>query len=886
MNMNFKIALVILWMGISGMCLHAQTILSGRVTNQEGTPVAANVHVKEKGSTLLSGYAATDGNGNYSVSYKGKADSLTVIVSSIFIGKHEKNVRNVSQQLDFVIEEKGLKLKEVTVRADKIRQEQDTISYLVGAFSDQNDRVIGSVLKKMPGIEVSDNGKISFNGQPISKFYVEGMDLLQGKYGIAVNNIPAKAVSLVQVLENHQPIKVLRDKVPTDAVAINLKLKEEAKGVFTATGMLGAGYQPLLWNTELVGMLFGRKYQTMTVYKGNNSGDDVTSEFRSHYGNSNVSGSTLGSMLRVQAPAQPDISPKRYIENHSHAVSTNHLMKFREEQEWSTGVQYYNDRIDKEGHSLTEQYLPDGNKIVVDESVASVNHVHNLEMTSRLNINKAGRYINDALMLKAGWNRDTGTGSVFSNTAPEGSVISQRLKRPHLSLGNNLDMIKEWGKNTWQFHFAAGYNEKPQTLSISPVTYWEEMPLNSLSQDVSYRNLSSELRFSYGLKLNSFFLNYTLWGDAELQNLESELEGDGGNGNGFFSDAVWRNDLWYNTWRAGIMQNYTYQRNNLKISLMLPATYYRLSVNDQSGSGKRSYDKPQLTPSLSFGYDWRNFHLFASGNYSNRFGDLNSAFSGYIMQGYRNLLRNTSDHLLENRQTRAVAGINYKDVFTALFCSMGGGYQHGWTNLLYGYDYSGIMRIKRELECPTASDTYSANFSISKGFDFRSSTLSLSGRYAHSNSEQLIQGEVTDFVSENISLEARGNISPASWMSLDYACDWNRMQSYAPAHKNSFSVIKSVRQKLNLNFFPTSKLTLNWGIEHQYTNLATTKNMLFGDLRVKWKVKKMDIELEANNLFNQKKYMKVFYGDMNMYRYSYDLRPVNALVKIRYNFKQ
>lgn len=38
------------------------------------------------------------------------------------------------------------------------------------------------------------------------------MDLLQGRYGLATNNIPAKAVSVVQVLENYQPVKALQGK--------------------------------------------------------------------------------------------------------------------------------------------------------------------------------------------------------------------------------------------------------------------------------------------------------------------------------------------------------------------------------------------------------------------------------------------------------------------------------------------------------------------------------------------------------------------------------------------------------------------------------------------------------------------------------------------------
>jgi len=61
----------------------------------------------------------------------------------------------------------------------------------------------------MPRIEVLDDGKILYQGKPINKYYIEGLDLPEGKYNLAIKNLPHKEVTKVQVLENHQPIKVL-----------------------------------------------------------------------------------------------------------------------------------------------------------------------------------------------------------------------------------------------------------------------------------------------------------------------------------------------------------------------------------------------------------------------------------------------------------------------------------------------------------------------------------------------------------------------------------------------------------------------------------------------------------------------------------------------------
>ena len=51
----------------------------------------------------------------------------------------------------------------------------------------------------MPGINVDTKGKITYNGKEINKFYIEGQDLLEGKYGIATNGIPQQEVGTVEV---------------------------------------------------------------------------------------------------------------------------------------------------------------------------------------------------------------------------------------------------------------------------------------------------------------------------------------------------------------------------------------------------------------------------------------------------------------------------------------------------------------------------------------------------------------------------------------------------------------------------------------------------------------------------------------------------------------
>lgn len=123
-------------------------------------------------------------------------------------------------------------MKDVVIKAPRITTQGDTINYRVSAFQQQNDLSIGQVLKRLPGITVSDIGQISYKGVPIKNFYIEGLDLMKGKYGIATNNIDPNSISTVQIMENHQDIKALKDLKPEERASINLKLKNGVKGIF------------------------------------------------------------------------------------------------------------------------------------------------------------------------------------------------------------------------------------------------------------------------------------------------------------------------------------------------------------------------------------------------------------------------------------------------------------------------------------------------------------------------------------------------------------------------------------------------------------------------------------------------------------------------------
>ena len=78
----------------------------------------------------------------------------------------------------------GFQLKEVAVTAERIKESGDTLTYSVGGFKQAQDRSIADVIGKMPGLEVKASGAIEYQGKPINKFYIEGMDLMGSQYAL------------------------------------------------------------------------------------------------------------------------------------------------------------------------------------------------------------------------------------------------------------------------------------------------------------------------------------------------------------------------------------------------------------------------------------------------------------------------------------------------------------------------------------------------------------------------------------------------------------------------------------------------------------------------------------------------------------------------------
>ena len=673
--------IIIAMLAFAAIAASAQTVIEGTVADAQGKHVEAYVSVAPKGTGNILVFADTDAKGHYRLEFTTEADSVTVSASGLAIGSHTKQVANRSQRLDFCVKEQAMQLKEVTVRAQKIRQNGDTLSYLVGAYQQQGDRVIGDVLKHMPGIEVADNGGIKYNGKTIKKFYVEEMDLLQGRYGLATNNINASDVATVQVLEHHQPVKMLQDKELSDDVAINLKLKNSAKGTVAINTMLGGGAQqaggwhigkrPLtdsqaaigqspLWTAEVVGMYFAKRRQNMTLYKGNNTGDDVSKELTQHY--SSVNSVSLYPFCPTGAlmPNGSGLPQKRTFDNHSQILTMNHLEKPNKDTELGLNIAYYNDRIRREGSSVGDQFVSNDSRLLASETMTSETKLNNLNIQGRYNRNAPNGFVANVLKVDTHWNSDRVDGLLASertgaNPANYGNNrVRQHFDRPQLSVSNTFNTIRNIGKNTFDLHFSAGYAHRPNTLTVG-VDSLLQGTSTAYTQDVNSHHIAASFNTSYAIRVGQRFrFSYGVSATANLHGIVTDLDG--------FTPpaehAQLDNDLWYNTYCVALAQTYKYETPNFYIGLGLPLELYTQTLDDKIRNDQHGYTHLLFFPSLSANWSIsRDLWLNAGANYSKTVGDPGGIYSGYIMSNYRAFQRSYVEQL---RPRNAMVSVRFK----------------------------------------------------------------------------------------------------------------------------------------------------------------------------------------------------------------------------------
>lgn len=243
MQKILTVLLLFITAAVSGQSL----VLKGSVQDPEGLPLeAATVYFRSVKDSSVVDYTITDNKGNWQIKSRGFTQPVLLKISFVGFGTYQKRLESVSKDTDFgttKLEEKGTTLNEVVIDADvpPVRVKKDTLEFDAASFKVRPDANVQTLLKQLPGVDISPDGKITVNGKEVNQILVNGKPFFDRDGKIALQSLPAELIKKVQVSDFKTKKEELQQKMASgDNASINLTIdKDKNKGVF---GRITAGY--------------------------------------------------------------------------------------------------------------------------------------------------------------------------------------------------------------------------------------------------------------------------------------------------------------------------------------------------------------------------------------------------------------------------------------------------------------------------------------------------------------------------------------------------------------------------------------------------------------------------------------------------------------------
>lgn len=837
----------------------AQVNVSGFVIGKENDEPLTGASVIVKGADgKIKKFSSSKSDGGFSMTMP-SVTGCRLEVTMMSFAKQSIPLDSVSFPLTVYMEPGTTLLKEVTVKADRIREQGDTITYNVGSFAQQQDRSIGDVLKRMPGIDVANNGKIQYQGEDINKFYIEGSDLLGGKYGIATNGISHEDVGAVEVMENHQPMQVLSSISFSDKAAINLKLKNKAKTTWTFHGDAGGGWswQPegAIWDGELFAMAVMPGFQNITTLRTNNTGENLSSSSTDFFADRRQTG--LSQYIGVGLPGVPSLSDKRTLFNRSFLVSTNSLWKLKN-GEFKANIDYSFNRVTADASNITTYFLDEGNRIIT-ENRSGTEHEHSLSGKFIYELNQKTAFINNTLQTNIDWYDVslTTTGSL-----PNG----QSAKLPDYYVSNKFKMIQRFkGKHLVTFQSVNEWESLPQTLNL-------DMNDVQFSQHISdhafYTHESAAYAFNIKgvtLSLEGGIKGYLRSMDSQLPELPEELPG-------LTENVVNTN---YLTVYATPKFEYWVRRVNLSLNLPISYAHYNF---DKAIVNR---DEVYFSPSLSF--NWKPNNRF-SGTLRGGLGrspmNLNLIHPGLIMTNYRTLKSGVDDFYNSSSQNVS-ASVSYKHTRYGLFAN--GMVMHSWSHVPYtmAQQLYGDYVVYSYADAKNDGKMLMTMGNIGKTLDFMRGSCNVNGSFSRNETHLLSQQQSVTSVSTGWSVGGKINGNLCRWFSFDYRIDYS--DSRLTMNGMSESWLSTMENELSLTFIPHRKWQWTVSGEH-YRNELTEhnyKNIVMLDTKLTFQLnKRIEFAASLTNILNKRSYNYTTYSQLSSFESQRQLRGRQLLFSI------
>lgn len=375
--------------------------VSGSVNDhEENKPVKnAVVALLIPGDSILYKFTRTDAGGKF-VLKDVQPGKYILMTTHPFYADLLDNivVKNDMQIPQLALVSKAKLLQEVIIKSGSgFRIKGDTTVYTADSFKVSANANVGELLKKLPGIQVDKDGKITAMGETVQKVLVDGEEFFGDDPGMAVKNLRADAVKEVQVFDkkSEQAEFTGIDDGKTQKT-INLKLKENAKhGYFGKADVAGGTRQndDNRFNENLLFSSFrGKRKLSGFLLSGNTGQDGLSWQDEQKYGagNDNISvnldddGNVNFQWNGNTSDDEPYVDPQNGFMTNVNA-GLQYSNKWNDKYNINLSPKYNSQQYTNHKQTFTETQVGDS---ILDQNSTEVNNVnrHNFKIRGILDM--------------------------------------------------------------------------------------------------------------------------------------------------------------------------------------------------------------------------------------------------------------------------------------------------------------------------------------------------------------------------------------------------------------------------------------------------------------------------------------------------------------------
>jgi hypothetical protein len=865
-----------------------QVVFNGVVQDSLKKPIAFASIIASftEDENEIDAYTTTNSQGEFTLKINKESSQLLVWVTYRHTSYAVKKMRYSykSQQVTVELTEQKNVLDEVILNAKKeIELKGDTLTYNVAGLKKEKDYTIEEVLRRIPGVTIEESGQIKYKDNPIKHLYINGVDLLEGRYNIATRGIPADAVEEVDIMQKHNHERINIGKRDSDDVAFNLKIKKDHSLVFgSVRGDVGA---PLLTaKAEATPIYIKDTFQDIASVKVNNMGESLQYNGMSlTSGNYDLTSNLLNNLTILRAPRIDGsvISNRYWLDNESVSLTNDALLKGKRDLILKAGANYnFNDNqletsqqaVFFFGQDSTVVNRTDRNRLTTNDYYAG--------LVQELNRDKL--YFKNKITIKG--QQSTGSSNIVQNDSP----LDYGYRNKTLNLANLTSLKFNIRENVVDAGIYIEHTVTTENGTVTPAVFTTSIPgntnLNTTQQQLAASQFNTGAFIGYDFKIGNVKNQLKQSINYRTESLETDLS-QLAIPQPVSEPFPLTSDFQLNSLTTQTSWNTTIKHKKITISLYPSLQFINLDKREFAAPAlntKASYLFLQPAASLDYKFD-HQWNATLQGNYTSRVSRFEQLFNALVLTDPTGLFRNP-DAINETRDLSFSGFIAHTNILKGLIVSNRSEYRRSESDFTLSsrLDAAGQLQVDA-VQIPNLATQVTNTTRLNKRF-FKILKTEWSYVYNLFLNEQIFNGLEQNARNTSHAFSTELGIDNNTWYGITYKGLYNLGNSRAAGFNASNTFIK---HDLILDLYTSDKSRINVGMESVATSFSssddTNSNTLF-NMSFHYKPSnKLFLRASLNNIFNER-FFSTAQSSANVISQSqFALRPRQFTIGLNYS---